>query len=126
VVVANLLVILGDSHGFDPVDIAAAGDAELDAAHLIGGIFHDIDMAGETDVLGIVGDESDVDDTVAVDGECVLQIIAVEADGTICDRALEAETDEFALFVVDIDIGEAILEYGVQDFAGVDEFVDTA
>ena len=65
--VADVFVVLVDGHRLHPVHITALGYGQFHAAHLIRRIFHHIDMARESDVLLVVGNETDVDDAVAFD-----------------------------------------------------------
>ena len=62
---------------------------------------------------------------VATDIDGVLDVEAVEGHGIFSDRTGEGVLQKPHLVIIDIDIGEDILEQGVEDIAGLDQLVDT-
>ena len=116
--------VLGDEHVLDEVDIAASGNGQFDTAHLISGVGveQDVEMSGEAEVLLVVGQETHVDDLVLVDEDGVLQVVPVEGDGVVGDGGAERVLQQAALVLVDVHIGEDVLQGGGEYLARVDQF----
>ena len=69
------------NHVLHEVHVASLRYVQFHSAHLICGVLHDIEIAGEADVLLVVRKESQLYDAVVLYGDGVLQIISVERDG---------------------------------------------
>ena len=116
---------LGDGHALDPVDIGTIGNAHLSALDAVGGVGDDEEVAREAEVLRIVGREADADALLGVDVEGVLDEVAVEGNGGAGrDGADEGVLKEAYVVLVDVDVGETVLEHGGHNVARVEEFVD--
>ena len=117
--------LLDDFHVLDEVDVGAVGQDDLAALDLIAGVLQDVEVAAESEVLLVVGQEMDVDARVAPYGQGVLDVVAVERDGTVANGRCEGMLQHAHLVVVDVDIGEDVLRGGVDDVAGLEEVGDT-
>ena len=122
----QFLELLLNDHVLHKVHITSLRNVEFHPPDLIGGILHNVKIAREAHILLVVGQKSELDHTVVLDGQRVLQIVAVKRNGRIGDWALEMKLQESAFLIIDIHIGEAVLQRGVEDFTRVDEFVDTS
>ena len=65
-----------------------------------------------------------MDDRVALNGQCVLDIEPVEADGMLADGRRERILQQSYLVVVEVDIGEDILQRDIDDVTRLEEVVD--
>ena len=81
--VFQLLVLLCDLHVLDEVHHALLGNGELGAPDVVSGVVEYVEVATESHVLLVVGQEMQVDAAVAVDHHSVFNIIAVETDAFI-------------------------------------------
>ena len=119
------LEVLHDVHVLDEVDVAARGYAEMGTLELPRGVGQHIERARETEVLGVVGREIDLIAHLLIDQQGVGEVVAVEVDGLLgADGADEGELQEAHVFLIDIDIGEAVGQHGGDDVARVDEVGD--
>ena len=112
-------------HRLHPVHIAAARNGELTTLHLIGGVIENKDLATETEVLLVVGQEIDRDTAVLSHIEGVGDVITVELDGVATDGTAELMAQQEDILVVDIDIGEHVAHHRGQDAARLEEIVHT-
>ncbi len=118
--------LLDYAHVFHKVDVGAYGNAHVHFAYAVGAVGHDVEAAGESEVLRIVGREVYLYAAVGVvHEERVDNEVAVEADGgTGGDGAGEGVLQQTHLVFVDVDVGEAVLEHGGHDVARVEQLVD--
>ena len=117
--------VLQDAHPLHEVHVGAVGDAEVGAQDAVGAVGNDEEAARETEVLRIVGREVHADAARGVDVERVDDEISVERYARLRgDGADEGILQQAHLVFVYVDIGEAVFEHRVEDFARVDQFVD--
>ena len=76
---------LDEFHIFYEVNITSVGQDNLTTLDLITGILEDVEVATESEVLLVIGQEMDMDAGVASDSQRVLDIIAVERDSSIAN-----------------------------------------
>ena len=88
------------------------------------GVGDDEELAAESEVLLVVGNELQVVAEVAVDVDGVLDVEAVEGDGILADGRGEGVLQQSHLVVVDVDIGEDVLHGDVEDVASLNEVID--
>ena len=74
--------LLDDTEVLDEIRITLTRDGQVTAFHLIAGVFQDIDIPTETEVLHVIRQEMQMDTTVTLHLQGVLDIKTVEADGT--------------------------------------------
>ncbi len=72
---------LDDAHVLHEVDIRTARDAHVDLADAVGGVGRYVEASRETEVLRVVGRETDLDAFLAVHHDGVFDEVAVEAYG---------------------------------------------
>ena len=117
--------LLHDVHLLHKVDITAAGDANLHLAHTPRRVGPHKERSRETKVLGIVGSEVELVALVVAHHQGVDDEIAVEADGIgRADGTSEGVLEQAHLVLIDVHIGEAVLEHGGDNFARVDKVVE--
>ena len=110
---------------FHEVDVRLVRQNQFATFHLIGRVFQDIQVATETEVLLVVGQEVDVDAAVTVYLQRIFDIVAIERDSPRAYRRREGMLQDAYLVVVDIHVGEDVLRHGIQDVARLKEIVDT-
>ena len=125
VAIRQLRELLHHLHILHEVYIALLRDGHLAALDLPTAVGQDIQVATETKVLLVVGQEVQMVAQVLVNHERVLDIIAVEANGILADRRGEGVLQQADLVVVDVHIGKHILHDGVQDITRLEQVVDT-
>ena len=125
VAIGQLRELLHHLHVLHEVYIALLRDGHLAALDLPTAVGQDIQVATETKVLLVVGQEVQMVAQVLVHHERVLDIIAVEANGIFADRRGEGVLQHTYLIVVDVHIGKHILHDGVQDITRLEQVVDT-
>ena len=81
----QLSEFLDEFQVFYEVDITPVGQDNLTTLDLITGILEDVEVATESEVLLVIGQEMDMDAGVAPDSQRVLDIIAVERDSSIAN-----------------------------------------
>ena len=86
VAVVEAFELLVDAEVLHPVDRCLLGQCELTAAHMIGGVLEDVDVATESEVHLVVGQEVEMDTRVALDLHRVFDVETVEGDGVLADR----------------------------------------
>ena len=117
--------LLHNLHVLHEVDIALLGDGEFASLHLIRRVGKDVYVATESEVLLVVGQEMEVDALVALHIEGVHDIESIERHGILSDGRGEGILQKAYLVVVDIDVGEHILEHCVEDVSRLEEVVDS-
>ncbi len=122
--VGQSLVFLLHLQVFDEVHVGTLRDGEVAALHVESGVGDDEELAAESKVLLVVGNELQVVAEVAVDVDGVLDVEAVEGDGILADGRGEGVLQQSHLVVVDVDIGEDVLHGDVEDVAGLNEVID--
>ena len=123
--VGQLGELLHNLHVLHEVDIALLGDGEFASLHLIRRVGKDVYVATESEVLLVVGQEMEVDALVALHIECVHDIESIERHGILSDGRGEGILQESYLVVIDIDVGEHVLEHCVEDISRLEEVVDS-
>ena len=78
--VGQLFVVLQYLHVFHEVDVSLLGDGHHAATYVERGVLEDVEVATESLVLQVVGQEVQVYARVSFDGERVLDVIAVETN----------------------------------------------
>ena len=111
-------------HVFDEIHVGALWQCQVASLHVERGVGKDEKFASETEILLVVGDELKVIAEVAIDENGVFDVEAVERDGVFADGRHELVVKQSDLVVVDVDVGEKILQNGVEDVARLDEVVD--
>ena len=86
---------------------------------------NDVEFSPKTKVLLVVGGELKVVAEVAAYVDGVLDIVAIKGDGILADGTGEGVLQQAHLVVVDVDIGEDVLEHCVEDVARLNQLVDT-
>ena len=109
--------LLDNLHILNEVDVALLGDGELAALNLVTAIGKDIEIATETEVLLVVGQEIEVETLVAVHIDGVLDVEAVEGDGVLADGRCEGILQQTYLVIVDVDVGKYLLHEGIENVA---------
>ena len=122
--VVQLGELLQALHVLHPVDVAGLGDGQFAALHLIAGVGQDIDLSAEAEILPVVGCELQVVAAVAAHIDGVLDEEAVELDGILADGRGEGILEEAHIVVVDVNIGEHILQDVVEDVTRLEQVVD--
>ena len=116
---------MDDTHTVHEIDIRALGKADFGALHPIGGVGHDIERAREAEVLRIVGREVHLDATVVGHPKRINDEIAVEGYRAIgCQGAEKVVVHQIDAVLVNIDVGEHVLEHRVEDVARTQQLVD--
>ena len=123
--IGQLGELLNHLHVLDKVHITLLGDGHLAALDLPTGVGQDIQVATETEVLLVVGQEVQMVAQIFIHHQRVFDIVAVEPDGILADRRGEGVLQHTNLIVVDVDIGKHVLHDGVQDIARLEQVVDT-
>ena len=82
----QLRELLDDTHILHEIHTALTGNRDITTFHLITGVLEDIDIPPEAEVLHVIGKEMQMDATVTLDLQSVLDIETVKADGTPADR----------------------------------------
>ena len=118
--------LLGDLQAFHKIDICLVGKNQFAALHLIGGILQHVQVATESEILLVVGQEMQMDTGVALNQQRILDIVAVEGDGAIADRRRKGVLQQANLVVINIDICKDILRHRIQDIARLEEVIDTS
>ena len=120
----QLGVLLLDLEVVDEVDVAALGDGEVALLDVQGRICQHEELAPEAEVLLVVGDKLQVVAQVAVHIDRVFDVEAVEGNGRLADGRGKLVLEQADVVVVDVDIGEDLLEHGVEDVARLEHVVD--
>ena len=81
-----MLELLFDTHILHEIHGGLLGQGELTTAHVVSGVFQDVDIATESEIHLVVRQEMEVDTTVAVDLDSVLDVETVEVDGILANR----------------------------------------
>ena len=92
---------------------------------MIGGVLEDVDVATESEVHLVVGQEVEMDTRVALDLHRVFDVETVEGDGVLADRRGEGVLHQTDLVVVEVHVCEDLLHHDVQHIARLEEVVDT-
>ena len=87
--IGQLRELLDNLHVFHEVNVAFLGDGQLAALDLIAAVCQNIEVATETEVLLVVGQEIKVETLVAVNVDGILDVVAIEGDGILADRRCE-------------------------------------
>ena len=119
------LVFLRHLHVLHEVDVALLGNGQLGTTDVECRVVEDEQFAAETHVLLVVGQEVQMDAAVVVDHHRVFDIEAVEIDALVGHRRDEGVLQQAHHVFVEVDIGEDILDDGIEDVAGLEEVVDT-
>jgi len=125
VAVGQLLELLHDVEVLHEVDACLLGQVHDGFLYGVGRVFHHVQVAGEAEVLRVLGYEGEVHAFLLVHHEGVHQVELIEADGSASDRADEAALQQADIVVVDVDVGEHVGEDGAQHIARIEEFFDT-
>ena len=75
-------------------------------------------------VVLVVGHEAQVEARVAPHHERVFDVVAVEADGIVADGRRKRVSEQTYLVIVNVHVGEGILERAAEDVARFKEIVD--
>ena len=84
-----------------------------------------IELASESEVLTVGWDKLQMIAEVAVHIHRIFYIIMIEADGCSAQRRWERILEQSHVVIIDIHIGEDILDGCIQDFSGLDHLSDT-
>ena len=88
-------------------------------------VLQDVQVAPETHVLLVVGQEVEVDARVTLDGECILDVVAIETDTLVADRRDEGILQQADMVLIEVDVREDILQDGIDDVTRLEQMVDT-
>ena len=119
----QLRKFLGNLHVIDKVHIALLGNCHLATLYLPAGVSQDIEVTTETEVLLVVRQEVQMKALVIVDEKCIFDIIAVERDSSTTNGRGEGILQKTNLIVVDVHIGENILQHSVQNITRLHKVV---
>ena len=123
----KLLKFLDDTHSIHKVDIASHGNTHINLAHTIRAIGHDVDASRKSKVLRIVGSKVHLYATILIIyHERIDDEVAIKTNGRFRrDRARKGILQKAYFVFVDIHIGEAVLEHGIDNVARIEQFVNT-
>ena len=120
-----MLELLLDAHVLYEVHGALFRQGELTTTDMIGGVLQDIDVTTESEVHLVVGQEMEMDTTVAINLKRILDVETVEIDGILTYRGSEGVLYQTNLVVVKIDISKHLFQYDIQNIARLEEVVQT-
>ena len=123
--IGQLRELLDNLHVLDKVHVALLGDGHVATLYLPAGISEDIEVATEAEVLLVIRQEVQMEALVVVDHQRIFNVIAIEGDGSTTDRRGKGILQHADLIVVDIDIGEDILQHRGEDITRLNEIIDT-
>ena len=123
--IGQLCELLHYLHILNPVDITLLRDGHLAALYLPAGVGQDIQVATETKVLLVVGQEVKLETQVLIDIQRILDIKAVEPYGIFSDRRREGILQHADLVIVDVHIGKHLFHHRVKDVASLYQVVDS-
>ena len=123
--IRQLVILLQNTDIIDEIDIRLLGDGHLTTTHMERGVLQDIQVATETHVVLVVRQEMQVETRVAINLDGVLDIITVETDALFGDGGYERILQQTDMVLIEVDIGEDILQNGVDDIARLEQVVDT-
>ena len=83
--VRQLLILLQYLYVLHEINVRLLGDGHHAATHMERRVFQDIEVTAESHIVGIVGQEVEVDARVAFYLQRVLDVVAVEADAFVAD-----------------------------------------
>ena len=118
-------IFLQNFYVFHEIDIALLGNGHFATAHMQRGILEDIEVASESHIVLVVGQEMQMDATVALNSQCVLDVIAIEPDTLFRYRRNKGVLQQTDMILIQIDIGEHILEHIIDDITRLEDIVDT-
>ena len=78
----QLRKLLDDTHVLHKVHTTLTRNGDITALHLIAGVLEDIDIPPEAKILHVVRQEMQMDTTVTLNLQSILDIETVKADGT--------------------------------------------
>ena len=122
--VGQLLELLEHAQVLDEVDIAALGYGKLASLHLVRRVGHDVYVAPEAEVLLVVGQEVQVEAFFPIHKHGVFDVETVESYGVLSYRRGERILQKAHLVVVNVHVGEHVLERGCEYVAGLEQVVD--
>ena len=92
---------------------------------MIGRVLQDVEIATETEVHLVVGQEMEMDATVAFDFHRVLDVEAVEVDGILADRRGKGVLYQTDLVVIEVNVGKDLFQHHIQHVARLEQVVQT-
>ena len=108
----------------DEVDVALLGNGHLATTHMERRVLQDVQVASETHVLLVVGQEVEMDARVTLNGERILDVVAIETDTFIADRRDEGILQQADMVLIEVDVREDILQDGIDDVTSLEQMVD--
>ena len=115
--------VLNDAHAFHKIHVRLLRNAYVGAPNAVGAVCNDVDAAGETKVLRIVGCEVHLDALFLPNHQRVNQEIAIKRNGIVANRTHETMLQQSHIIRIDIHVGEAVLNHVRQNVTRAEEVV---
>ena len=122
--IGQACVFLHHLQVFHEVHVTALGYGEITPFHMEGGICDDIQLSTESEILLVVGNELEVVTKVTPHIHRILDIEPIERYGILADGTGKGVLQQSYLVVIDVHIGEDILQCHVEDVACLQEMVN--